>query len=613
MSWQLRKLDRDVVARLASELRIHAVTAQCLVGRGVTDVEHARRYLDPRLAALRPPSGLAGLEKGVERIAHAVENREHIGCFGDYDVDGVTTAALMTSALRDFGGVCVPRVARRDAGYGFGSGDVEFFANQGCTLIITGDCGTSDRDAINDAKQRGIDVVVVDHHTVPSSADGEHPALALINPFREDSTFPFTGMASVGLAFYLMVSLRTHLRKTGYFQRGSAVEPELKELLDLVALGTVADLVPLKGENRILTTMGLRELNKRSRPGLAALMHVAGVDFSRPIDEQTIGWKLGPRLNAPGRLGNAQPALDLLLARDEATAKSYAEQLEQINQERREAQAKVLQEVDDMLDGVQVGPAVVIAGAGWPPGVVGIVASRLVERYQRPAFVIAVDPETGEGRGSARSSQGVNLYEALSECSDVLVRFGGHAAAAGLTIREQDIDSLREGLSQAVARQLAATLDYESDVVADAHVELGQINERLVNELNSLAPFGKGNERPLLVCAGMRVCESRRVGDGSHLKLDLESNGARLGAIAFKMGELDPGPEAVVDAAFVPVVSTWRGRSRVELEIQGFDVQTATNTSADASKVVDSSFQNRTSPSVTSGAPESQASEIAAT
>lgn len=599
MSWQVRKLDREAIVRLTGELQVHPVTARCLVGRGVTDAATARAYLDPRLAGLRPPQGLAGLPEAVDRIVAALEQREHIGCFGDYDVDGVTTTALMTSALRQFGGVCVPRVARRAAGYGFGQADVEFFASQGCSLIITGDCGTSDVDAIAAAGQRGIDVVVVDHHTVPSAV-GAHPATALVNPFRTDSTFPFTGMASVGLAFYLMGSVRTTLRSRDYFSRGAAVEPDLRLLLDLVALGTIADLVPLQGENRILTAAGLRLLNRRSRPGIAALLHTAGVELGQPIDARTIGWKLGPRLNAPGRLGDAQPALDLLLARDGATAASYAEQLEAINQQRREAQALVLEQVEQKLDGATLGPAVVVAGEGWAPGVVGIVASRLVERYQRPAFVIAVDPNTGEGRGSARSAQGVNLYDALAACDHTLVRFGGHAAAAGLTIEKQHLEGFREAMDNAVAQQLANTLDYEPETVADATVELAQLDHDLVNELHRLAPFGKGNELPVLVCAGMRVCDSRRVGgDGSHLKLEVEDqSGARLGAIAFGMGDRDPGAEARIDAAFVPVVSTWRGRSRVELQIQHLAPSTSTMESV--------GFQN-------GGVQEAETREIAAT
>lgn len=564
-TWRVRDIDRATVGRLIGALGVHQVTARCLAARGIADAEEARTYLQPRLGHLREPRGLAGLSRAVGRLTSAVIAGERVGVFGDYDVDGVTTAALMTTYLRQLGVSVVPRVARRDAGYGFGCTDADFFASSGCTLVLTGDCGTSDTDAIERSAARGVDVIVVDHHTVPGR-DMQHPALALINPFRNDSTFPFRDMASVGLSFYLMAALRTELRAARYFS--SRREPELRELLDLVALGTVADLVPLRGENRILTATGLRQLSLRSRPGVAALLAIAGVEPDRPVDERMIGWKLGPRLNAPGRLGDAEPALGLLLATDAAAAARFAEQLEAANGQRRTAQDQVLEQALGLLGTREPGPAVVVAGQGWPSGVVGIVAARLVEMYQRPAFVIAIDPVSKYGRGSARSAGGVDLYAVLETCADKLERFGGHAAAAGLTVREERIDELREALGRAVLGQTEQRRHAEiADV--DAEVVLGDVDERLCHELGSLAPFGNGNEEPLLMCRGMRVRESRRVGDGSHLKLEVEDrHGVSLAGIAFGLGERDPGPGALIDAAFAPVLREWRGRRRIELEIR---------------------------------------------
>ena len=548
---------------MASALGVLPVTARCLTARGVGDVGAAESYLAPKLSGLRRPTGLAGLDTAVGRIAQAVERGERIGMFGDYDVDGVTTCALIASLLTQLGAACVPRVARRAAGYGFRPDDAQFFVDAGCSLIITGDCGTSDLASIGIARRRSVDVIVVDHHTVPA-IDVVHPAYALVNPFRADSTFPFRGMASVGLAFYLMASLRTHLRERGWFKGRS--EPDMRELLDLVALGTVADLVPLQGENRILTSLGLRRLAQRGRPGIAALLHVAGVDRENPIDERTIGWKLGPRLNAPGRLGDAAPALELLLA-DEHTAMACAERLEQANEQRRVEQERVFSEAHEVLGDRDPDCAVVVAGRGWTSGVVGIVASRLVDRYHRPAFVIAVDPDTGEGRGSCRSVDGVDLYQVLAACAPLLVRFGGHAAAAGLTVREENLEPLRAAIATAVEAQLQGGAVSAKPRV-DAEVSLGDVDERLTRELGELAPFGKGNEEPLLLCRGMRVTDSRRVGDGSHLKLEVEHQGVRLPAIAFKMGDADPGQGAMVDAVFAPVMNEWRGSCKVELEIR---------------------------------------------
>jgi single-stranded-DNA-specific exonuclease len=582
------------VGRLASGLGIRHITARCLAGRGIADPETARTYLTPRLAQLRPPAGLAGLPVAVERLARAVLEGQRIGVFGDYDVDGVTTTALIAGFLRQLGASCVARVARRDAGYGFTSHEADFFAGAGCRVIVTGDCGTSDIDAIERAAQRDVDVIVVDHHTVPSADPSlPHPALALINPLRADSTFPFRSMASVGLGFYLMAALRTELAQRGYFTQRP--EPDVRDLLDLVALGTVSDLVPLRGENRILTAFGLRCLALRRRPGIAALMDMAQVGNDRPVDERTVSWRLGPRLNAPGRMGDAGPALELLLARDAAEAAHWVERIEQANEARRAAQEQVLGEALGMVATADPGPAVVVIGRGWPSGVTGIVAAKLMELYERPAFVIAVDERSGVGRGSARAPAGFHLYDILARCNEHLVRFGGHAAAAGLTVHEPALARLRDALPAAVVAHVNVQVDgdggggsagaHAGDAAGarvtaargapglpntiDAEVALGEVDAQLCRELDQLSPFGQGNEKPLLGCRGMRVRQSRRVGDGSHLKLEVEDrHGVLRAGIAFGQGDRDPGPGATIDATFVPTMSVFRGEQRVELEIR---------------------------------------------
>lgn len=556
--------DEVLVALLQSELGIRQVTARCMVSRGVADEVLARAYLDPRISGLRAPVGLAGLSDALPRLVQAAQAGETVGVFGDYDVDGVSTAALLSEAMEAFGIQVVARVANRQAGYGFCMDAAMDLVDAGCTLIVTGDCGTSDQASIEAAAARGTQVIVIDHHTVPS-ADEPHPSLALINPFRPDSTFPFRGMASVGLAFYVMGALRTELRKANHF--GSRYkEPDVCSWLDLVALGTVADLVPLSEENRIMVREGLRWLNARQRPGVAALLEVAGVKRDEIVDERTIGWKLGPRLNAPGRLGDAKLALDVLRAPDAFSARAAASVVETINAERRSAQERVYSEALALLGDADPGPAIVVAGRGWEAGVVGIIASRLVDRYQRPALVIALDETTGEGRGSARSHGGVNLYEALSDCSEYLARFGGHAAAAGITMDGALVDELRGKFGRAVvAQERPASLH----TICDAELHAEDIDEALAIELLTLAPFGKGNEEPLLISRGVEVKDTRRVGDGSHLKLTLrDKSGRELSAIAFGLGEKDPGPGARIDLAFMPAVTTWMGRKRLELSIK---------------------------------------------
>jgi len=560
----VRSLDDAVVARLAARLRVRNATARCMVARG-HDGDTAEGFLDPRLSRLRRPEGdaaMAGFAAAADRVMRAVLRRERIAVFGDYDVDGVTTCALLTSFLRGCGAEVIARVARRDEGYGFGEVPCAELIAGSPGLIITGDCGTSDVESIACARAAGIDVIVVDHHTVPER--GGHPAFALVNPYRGDSAFPFRGMASVGIAFYLAAAVKTRLAAQGHFATRRAPDP--RELLDLVALGTVADLVPLTHENRILAAAGLRVAHERRRPGLAALLAVAGVLPEQVVDEKVLSWKLSPRLNAPGRLGDAAPSLELLLATAEQAA-ACADALEQANVTRRAHQdvatAEAFAAVGDSPDA-----AIVVASDRWLPGVVGIVAAKLVDRFARPAFVIAIDAATGLGRGSARSAGGVDLYRSLAACASMLEKFGGHAAAAGLTVRAAEIDRLRAALGVAV---LAAGSGPVVDRAADAEVALGEVDEALVAELATLGPFGQDNPEPRLVARDLRVTSSRRVGDGSHLKLELtELRGAGVTrtAIGFGLGERDPGVGARVDVAFRPTASSWQGKTRVELELR---------------------------------------------
>jgi single-stranded-DNA-specific exonuclease len=566
-----RSVDEGAVTRLASALRVRPATARCLVARGVREPRDAQGFIDPRLAALRPPTGLAGLAAAVARIADAVCRGERIGIFGDYDVDGVTTAALLTSFLRAAGAEVACAVARRDAGYGFTAAAAGDFAARGCKLVITGDCGTSDVEAIAAAAASGLEVIVVDHHTVPS-ADRAHPACSLVNPFRADSTFPFRGMASVGLAFYVAASVRTELRERGHFDpahrcaSGSPrAEPDVRELLDLVALGTIADLVPLTSENRILTSLGLRRLQSRARPGIAALLAASGFEIEREVDARTVAWRLAPRLNAPGRLGAAEPALALLLAEGD-TAAERAQVLELANSERRATQDRVMEEALAQL-GDPSGAAIVLAGEGWPPGVVGIVAAKLVEKFGKPAFVIGIDPATGIGRGSARTTRGVNLYDALASASPCLDRFGGHAAAAGFTVRRESVAALSDALGAAVVRLAEGSGPISTVRDIDAEIALGEVDERLAQELAGLGPFGQDNPAPLLVTRGAKVTQVRRVGDGSHLKLTVEDDRDVRTAIGFGLGEREVDVGARVDLAFVPTISTWQGRRSAELEV----------------------------------------------
>ena len=560
--WTVLAPDPDAVRLLASAHALREETAKILVNRGV-DAASAERFLEPKLADLRPPLGMAGFDRAVTRIEEALLAGEVIGVFGDYDVDGATTTALLTSFLRGVGAARVEaRVASRHRGYGFGLADAAWFRDLGCTLIVTCDCGTSDAPSIELANAAGIDVLVVDHHQVP---DGPSPAYAMINPHQPGCAFPFKGLASVGVGFYLAAALRTRLRSLGRAIDPSSDAADPRRLLDLVAVGTVADQAPLREENRILVQHGLRQLSRAARPGLRALAAICALDPALGRSETDIAFRMAPRLNAPGRLGDARPSLELLLATDDATAARLAGELDEANRARQEVEAGVL-EAALVAAGAQAdAPVLVVAGQGWHPGVLGIVAAKLVDRFGRPAVVIGL--EGAEGRGSARTCGGFHLVEGMRRCAEHLVRFGGHAQAAGLTVRAERVGALGEGLCRA-AREGGASI--ESTLLADAEIELGRVDEGLAAELGRLRPFGAGNAEPVLVTRA-RTVSSRVVGK-DHLRMLLQSVTDKLGAareaIAFRLAAHDPGPNAAVDLAFVPEIDHFRGTPRLQLRVR---------------------------------------------
>jgi single-stranded-DNA-specific exonuclease len=561
MDWVVAPENRDEAARLGSTLGLSPLAAQLLLNRGIADPEIARRYLEPKLADLRRPDEMKGFSAAVDRLERALASRETVGIFGDYDVDGITSCAVLSLFLRQTGGRVLPRVARRDAGYGFGVSDASAFAEAGCAVVVTCDCGTSDHEGLAEARRRGIDVIVVDHHQVP---DREPEALALINPHQPGCGFPFKGLASVGVAFYLAAALRTRLKARGWERL-----PDPRLLLDLVALGTVCDMAPLTDENRVLVASGLRLIRSTGgRPALIELSRVANLEegVRRAAD---LGARLGPRLNAPGRLGAAQLALDLLLADDPAEAMRLADACEEANRKRQDVQEKVFRQA--LLEAeAQLGePALVVAGEGWAPGVVGIVASKLVERFARPAFVIALEGSAATviGRGSARSFRGFNLHQALKSCSDLLVRYGGHAAAAGLTVERTRLPELRRRLSAAAAAHLGAAAGTRT-LTLDAEVPLGMIDDRFGDEITRLEPFGVANPEPCLGARDLLLERTRVVGDGKHLQVTLSDGMHACDGIGFHFAADAPEPGARVAAAFVPEVDTWRGVKRLRVRLR---------------------------------------------
>lgn len=532
--------------------------------RGVTSPEAQARLLHPRLSDLRPPTGMAGFEAALELLQTAQQRRMRVGVFGDYDVDGVTTTTILTTYLEALGIDVVARAASRDSGYGLQVEDARALREAGAQIVLTGDCGTSDHDALAWLEGQGIPCAVIDHHQVPEVMP---PARALLNPHQPGCAFPFKGLCSAGVAFYLCAALRSAMAR-----RTKAALPDPRAWLDLVALGTICDMVPLVDENRILVRHGLGVVASRRRPGLRALLEFAGVGEDDPIDETHVGFRLGPRLNAPGRLGPAEPSLMLLRARSPAEARAMAERVEHFNTHRREHQDTIVAEALAQLAADPRAPTrsgIVVAGESWLHGIVGIAAAGVVGQYRRPALVLAVDRARGEARGSARTAGEIDVLAALRACAPYLRRFGGHRAAAGVSLDPADIPALVEAFDVAVAAQIRDRQLGEPAVEHDGALPFEVIDERLLADLEHLGPYGVGFAPPRFLCEEA-VVERVRVLKGRHLSMALRQGRVGFEAIAFSQSAAHPGlgPGDRVAFLFAPLRSSFRGRVRVQLMIE---------------------------------------------
>ncbi len=551
--WDFLDPDPGVVETLARDLAVPRPCAAALVLRGATDADRARAFLNPRLADLRDPWTLRDMDRAVARTLRAIEASEPICIYGDYDADGMTAAALLLRFFREVGTpVRAFLPERMRDGYGLNGERLHALCEEGARLFLAVDCGTRSLDEARALKASGADLIVLDHHQ-PGEVLPE--VAALVNPHRPDCPFPFKGLASVGIAFYFAGALRRALIRAGRLREDDA---DPRALLDLVAIGTVADVVPLTEDNRILVHAGLKRIHASPSPGVAALRAVAGV-ADRPVTAGVLGFQLGPRLNAIGRLGDPSVALDLLVARDAEEATRLAAILDRENEARRRIEAEVL---DAALRQVLEGDALahrllVVAGAGWHPGVVGIVAARLVEAFHRPAVVIGV--ADGEGRGSCRSVPGFDIGRAVTSLGDLVVRAGGHALAAGLTVEEARIAAVTEALRTLGDREVP-----EEALVPrlriDAVVRGPDLTPDLVERLQDLQPHGVGNPEPVFALRGARVAEARLVGrDRRHLLMVAEHEGARLGAIWFRGA--DNGGSGVVGDDGATSENGWAGQA----------------------------------------------------
>lgn len=565
---------------LARQLGLLPAVGLALWARGIRDPAAAERYLHPKLADLFDPFLLKGALVAVERLQRALAEREPICVYGDYDVDGVTSTALLVSVLRKFaacapGGLPAARVDfyvphRLKEGYGLNLDAVARLRQKGARLLVTTDCGVTAVAEVERATELGLDVIVIDHHTASQSAEGLPKAVAILNPHQPGCPFPSKELAAVGVAFHVLLALRKRLREAGWFAGGR--EPNLREDLDLVALGTVADVVPLVGSNRILVHFGLVELERAARPGVAALKRVANVGPA--VTAGDVGFKLGPRLNAAGRLDDASVGVRLLLTQSAAEAQQLAAELDRANAERQDLQARIATEAIEQA--ARLGPpeerrSLVVWSSSWHAGVVGIVASRLVERFHRPALVLA--EEDGVAKGSGRSVEGFHLYDALAACAQHVTRFGGHKHAAGVTLPSAAIPLLAEAF-EAQARAGLTAEQLVPRLRIDARLSAAEACFELADALRRMAPFGAGNPEPVFLCEALAVEEARLLPDKrkagpGHLKLRVTAGGGSMDAIGFGLGGSPPAAGSPVSAAFQLGIDSYFGAERVQLKLKG--------------------------------------------
>ena len=559
--WMTPDADAARVGDLAGALALPAPIVRALLHRGLGDAAAIDRYLRPRLSDLGDPFALPDMAPAVDRVWRAIDAGERIVVHGDYDVDGVAATALLTRALRGLGADAQSFLPRRmDDGYGLQEDTVDRCVTElGARLLVTVDSGTNADAAVRRAAAQGVDAVVTDHHE-PHGALA--PAVAVVNPRRAPDA-PWSDLAGVSVAFKLAHALVKRGRDAG---RPAAAALDLRGDLPLVALGTIADIVPLRRENRILARFGLDEMTRAPSAGLSALIAKAGV--RPPIDGEHVGYYLGPRLNAAGRLGTAEASLELLLTEDPARARALAEELDRANRERQDVENGILAEAVAQVEAAfrpERDYAIVAAARGWHPGVIGIVASRLVSRFRRPAVVIALDG-AGGGRGSCRSVPDLNLVESLAECEAHLRRFGGHAMAAGLEIEEADVGAFREALNAVAARRLAG-IDLRPVETIDAWISLNEADESLLGHIDAMRPFGCGNPAPVWATSGARLLRPPRVVGTRHLKLCVATAGSPIEAIAFGMAGRAI-PEGPIDIAFRLQRNTFNGATRLQLNVR---------------------------------------------
>ncbi|MGD9167633.1 MAG: single-stranded-DNA-specific exonuclease RecJ [Syntrophobacterales bacterium] len=562
--WRLQTPNHQLADKIAKDLGLPPLVALILTTRRITSVTQANDYLDCRLENLHPPDNMPDLDKAVTRIASALEQGEQIAVYGDYDVDGITATALLVHFLSSLGGTVRWYIPHRvQEGYGLNSKALQTMHTEGVTLVITVDCGSTNHEAIESAGTLGLDVIVTDHHLPPHSLPA---AIALVNPKRSEKSEELRDLAGVGVAFYLAVALRAHFRHAGRWS--TSEQPNLKKYLDWVALGTLADMAPLTGTNRILTRFGLGELTRTSNCGLRALKAICGLE-KNTISDWDVLFRLGPRLNAPGRLASGDLAVRFLLSTDSAEARNLALELEELNRQRQHEEKQLLAEALYLVEAnnsFEQRSALVLASPGWHKGLLGLVASRLVERFNKPTILLTQVDQHWEGSG--RSFGSFDLYQALYSCRDHLVRFGGHKQAAGLGLRKELLTEFRTAFESIVEEQMDQE-DIRRTMKVDAMVHLDEITPELMTYIERMQPYGVDNPEPVFCCRGFQV-ENLQILKGCHLQLRLKQGKTRFTAIGFNFIESDHPPPVPESLLFSPRWNHWQGENRIQLHLHDY-------------------------------------------
>lgn len=556
--WVTYNKSYELVEQLKSRYNVSEMFARTLINRGLDNIDKVNKFMNADINDLYDPFLMTDMEAAVDRILVAIEENEKICIYGDYDVDGITSTALCVNILRKLEADVMYYIpVRAEEGYGLNMEAIDYIAEQGVNLIVTVDCGIRSVDVVEKVNEIGINIIITDHH---ECGDALPEACAVVNPHRSDSTYPYKELAGVGVAFKLMQGVTESI---GY--------PEiLYDVIDIAAVGTIADIVPLMDENRIIVKNGLEKLMITENIGLKALIDISDLK-DKQITSYNIAFIIAPRINAAGRLADAGRCVELLITEDEALAYEIAKELEVENKERQRIEAEILDQaitkVTENKD-YDSNKILILDELNWHPGVIGIVASRIVEQFSKPSILIGKDKEVGKGSG--RSMSGFNLYEAMNKCSELFEKFGGHEMAAGLTIKASNIEAFRKKINE-IAEEMLQGKELVPEILVDYKLEPADINLQTAKQLKELEPFGMGNPNPNFVCRNMQVLDKKLVGaNNKHLSLNLYDGKNNVKGIAFNMGNLYNvlSSNKKIDIICCMDINQWNNNETVQLVIK---------------------------------------------